>query len=54
INKALYQLEKKYQSLSDCVSKAIFLYKIEALATKENIFPKALLYIESEKQISIK
>ncbi|CAG8768012.1 22310_t:CDS:2, partial [Dentiscutata erythropus] len=44
-NKALYKLEEKYESLSDCESKAIFLHKIEALAAEENIIPKAPLRV---------
>ncbi|CAG8670982.1 7897_t:CDS:1 [Ambispora gerdemannii] len=45
ISKALYKLEEKYKSLNDCGSKVIFLQKIEALAAKKNVIPKALLRI---------
>ncbi|CAG8612559.1 17979_t:CDS:2, partial [Racocetra fulgida] len=48
ISKALYKLEEKYESLSDCGSKATFLHKIEALASEEIIVPKAPLRVVSK------
>ncbi|CAG8531672.1 8867_t:CDS:2 [Cetraspora pellucida] len=43
ISKALYKLEEKYESLSNCRSKATFLHKIEALASEKIIASKAPL-----------
>ncbi|CAG8680438.1 5373_t:CDS:1, partial [Ambispora gerdemannii] len=50
INKALYKLEEKYESLNDCGSKVTFLQKIEALAAEKNVVPKAPLRITPKGQ----
>ncbi|CAG8583121.1 24382_t:CDS:2 [Racocetra persica] len=49
-NKALYELEKKYESLSDCRSKTTFLYKIEALAAEKIIVPKVPLHVVTKRR----